>query len=299
MTPSVASVFFLTGVLALFAVPSTAAPATYDQRQDGKYNVHANLENFLIIVATGGHHNLLNDLVVQAVDLQDLTSRAKGESKASAVPLAGEETAQEHRPNQKPSATVVYETEDVKIGKEPYRVEIVHIEKDRSSEEVPRAKALAEEAEPAAEDKPEEEEPVAEPADPKAELLAAVPNPVQRDEEPKHARSLWKDVTRKLAEVIEKEKDFLERRKKPEDVDKELRDEVPKNGKPGAALKKQLSKKEQESVYLTLREKNDVSLIEQKPEELKLLGGGIENCGPGRYRDGSGICQIDLSFNVD
>uniref|UniRef100_A0A6V7J3V6 Uncharacterized protein n=1 Tax=Bracon brevicornis TaxID=1563983 RepID=A0A6V7J3V6_9HYME len=36
--------------LTLIALASTA-PATYDQRQDGKLNVHAKLENLLILVA--------------------------------------------------------------------------------------------------------------------------------------------------------------------------------------------------------------------------------------------------------
>ncbi|XP_015111563.1 uncharacterized protein LOC107037505 [Diachasma alloeum] len=32
-----------------------------------------------------------------------------------------------------------------------------------------------------------------------------------------------------------------------------------------------------------------------KRDELKLIGDAIENCGPGRYRDGVGICRADDS----
>lgn len=66
----------------------------------------------------------------------------------------------------------------------------------------------------------------------------------------------------------------------------------------GTLLKEQLLQKEEDDVALpsTDADKNDVaSFSEKKRQELTLLGDGIENCGPGRHRDASGICQSDES----
>jgi hypothetical protein len=40
----------------------------------------------------------------------------------------------------------------------------------------------------------------------------------------------------------------------------------------------------------------ETTLEPKKSTESKLLGGGIENCGPGRFRDRFGICQFDGSL---
>ncbi|KYN29258.1 PREDICTED: uncharacterized protein LOC108766230 [Trachymyrmex cornetzi] len=65
-------------------------------------------------------------------------------------------------------------------------------------------------------------------------------------------------------------------------------------GKP--SLKKQLSGEEDVALSSSNAEKNDVSpLAEEKQQELRLLGDGVENCGPGRHRDAFGVCQFDES----
>ncbi|KYM99718.1 PREDICTED: uncharacterized protein LOC108776460 [Cyphomyrmex costatus] len=65
-------------------------------------------------------------------------------------------------------------------------------------------------------------------------------------------------------------------------------------GRPGMSLKKQLPG--DVALSSSNAEKTDVSpLTKEKQQELKLLGDGVENCGPGRHRDASGICQFDDS----
>ncbi|XP_011159424.1 uncharacterized protein LOC105195623 [Solenopsis invicta] len=64
------------------------------------------------------------------------------------------------------------------------------------------------------------------------------------------------------------------------------------------SLKKQLPQREENVASQSSEsvDKNDVSLVaEEKQQELRLLGDSIENCGPGRHRDASGICQSDGS----
>lgn len=46
----------------------------------------------------------------------------------------------------------------------------------------------------------------------------------------------------------------------------------------------------------TLESEKSTKKIFERNTESKLLGDGIENCGPGRHRDSFGICQIDSSF---
>ncbi|XP_044015410.1 uncharacterized protein LOC122857352 [Aphidius gifuensis] len=45
--------------------------------------------------------------------------------------------------------------------------------------------------------------------------------------------------------------------------------------------------------YKTLR---NIKYDNKKINEMKLIGDGIENCGPGRFRDRFGICQYDGSL---
>ncbi|CAL1675372.1 unnamed protein product [Lasius platythorax] len=73
------------------------------------------------------------------------------------------------------------------------------------------------------------------------------------------------------------------------------------SGRLGTSLKKQLLRREEDvALPLSNADKNDVApLSEDKQQnELKLLGDGIENCGPGRHRDASGICQFDESASA-
>ncbi|XP_015602245.1 uncharacterized protein LOC107271130 isoform X2 [Cephus cinctus] len=211
-------------MLALILVSSTlvvainSAPITYDQRQDGSLNVHAKLDNILVVFATSS--GALMDLATQALTLQPFGSR---EDKDDAVSLT-------------------YKPDEITLenNKEPYRVEIVGIQKNDRKEE-------------------------------------------------KEANQDNKDHTVPEENTERKSRNVLWSR---------LND--PEDNKRGMSLKKELSSKE----IHTIREDsgksgehNEVEHAVHKHQELKLLGGAIENCGPGRYRNSYGICQFEESVN--
>lgn len=83
----------------------THCKSVYDQRQDGRLNVHAQLENIMIVIATPGDKgptSLFNDIASQILELRGLTSRNKQ------VSIADEEILEE--------------------GKDPLSVKILRIE---------------------------------------------------------------------------------------------------------------------------------------------------------------------------
>ncbi|XP_043471928.1 uncharacterized protein LOC122504760 [Leptopilina heterotoma] len=83
----------------------THCKSVYDQRQDGRLNVHAQLENIMIVIATPGDKgptSLFNDIASQILELRGLTSRNKQ------VSIADEEILEE--------------------GKDPLNVKILRIE---------------------------------------------------------------------------------------------------------------------------------------------------------------------------
>nr|XP_003707454.2 PREDICTED: uncharacterized protein LOC100881220 [Megachile rotundata] len=244
-------------LLRSFVSHVSAAPATYDQRQSGDFNVDAKFENFLIIVATSGTSSLFNNLATQALELNDLISRSK-------------------QSQEKSSETMIYETEDANSGKEPYHVEIVHIDKgdDKSEKDVPKEKIKTENSE-------------------RTDLVA------DDEKGAKRARSLFKSEKYEHTDRSMKEnKKPIERRNShvknlEQSDDLPVKEETLKAARPGISLKKQLSKSEEESAPLVSEERNELG---HNYQELILLGDGIENCGPGRYRDKLGICQKDKSF---
>lgn len=217
---------------------SDAVPTRYDQRQDGKTNIDAKLENFLLLIAIPSDLNLLNSL--PSIDLVSL----KNEAKSSEVSLSTE-------------TPVVYETEAESHGRAPYHVDIIHIEKDQTG----------------------------------------VKNADEESKTEKQAKSFWRREGRKI-EGLEKEKEKMSNEM---EVFDEFKDSYEKNGfkrkKSGTILKEILIKKGSQEISSLPSERNVEDEIGDKPQELKLLGGGIENCGPGRYRDKAGICQIDKNFN--
>lgn len=63
-------VLFLLGVTILTLGGSSAAPRRYDQRQEGDFNVHAHLENFLLVVAVPSSNDVFSELALQALELK-------------------------------------------------------------------------------------------------------------------------------------------------------------------------------------------------------------------------------------
>ncbi|XP_017757424.1 PREDICTED: uncharacterized protein LOC108548813 [Eufriesea mexicana] len=279
----VACLILLSGILSESFIPQVnAAPAIYDQRQTGDFNVDTKFENFLVIVATSGSSGLFSNLASQALELNELISqRSKQQSR------------------EKPSETMIYETEDADGGREPYHVEIVHIEKEGDStarskhpDKLPGAKS-SEKIELGTLSKDNE----------KTNSQQTVDSVLSIDSKEvlKKTRSLWKGEGQR--DLID---DSIEPNKRSTDIrnssvenldhsdDLPVKEEALKATRPGISLKKQLSKKEEEDEPSISEERNELG---GKYQELVLLGGGIENCGPGRYRDKLGICQHDKNFN--
>ncbi|XP_031833838.2 uncharacterized protein LOC116427529 [Nomia melanderi] len=274
------SLFLLSGILfGLFIGRIEAAPASYDQRQTGELNVDAKLDNFLIVVANTFNEGLLEKLASQAaLQLSLLTARRSNAAKQGPG---------------KPLEATVYETEDKEEGREPYHVEIVHIEKDgddtrRKYPPPVLAVDYFEDGQGKVTEKAGQKTSTDEP-DPQVSIN-------DKNVE-KRSRSVWgNQKNRRL--IGERSKGVLHVDSSEENLaqaDDLVAREVSKAARPGISLKKQLSKKEEE-LSLVSEERNELS---NKSDELVLLGGGVENCGPGRYRDKSGICQEDKAFYKD
>ncbi|XP_017790797.1 PREDICTED: uncharacterized protein LOC108572962 [Habropoda laboriosa] len=260
-----------------------AAPATYDQRQSGDFNVDARFDNFFVVVATSDNTGLLGNLAGQVLGWNELT-----------LPQRSKQQTRE-----KPSETMVYETEDADGGREPYHVEIVRIEKDGDHSDKSKhvdQPAVAKTGEgidlkTSAKDVENSEK-----------LLQQTPDTevvIDDKKAVKKTRSLWKSEGGRVlidgplkankGHVIDVSKLQVENFDHPDVLP--VKEETSKATRPGISLKKQLSKKEEESMSA---ERNELG---SKYQELVLIGGGIENCGPGRYRDKIGVCQTDKNFD--
>ncbi|CAK9808565.1 hypothetical protein ANTPLA_LOCUS5824 [Anthophora plagiata] len=273
----------LPGILLDTLIPHIiAAPATYDQRQNGDFNIDAKFDNFLVVVATSGSTGLFSNLAGQALELNELISQRN-----------------KQQTREKPSETMVYETEDADGGREPYHVEIVRIEKDGDN----------------ADKSKHGDQPTDVKAGEKIDLGMSSKNGensekllqqtsdteviIDDKKTTKKTRSLWKSegggilidglIKGNKGHVTDVRKSQVENFYHPDVLP--VKEETSKATRPGISLKKQLSKKEEESMSA---ERNELG---NKYQELVLIGGGIENCGPGRYRDKLGVCQTDKNFD--
>lgn len=257
---------------------SDAAPTSYDQSQTGKFNLDAKLDNFFIVFFDTINSDLLNKLALQALQFRSVASRHN---------VAPEETSE------KPLEATIYETGDEHGGRDPYHVEIVRIEKE--GEAGPKSKD------------PEELGTVELNSGAKVEQGAA-PKGLEGGSSPevtidgkkpgKRARSLWRNEdSHRVVHGPGRGSKQLGAEDSMKNLDQSddlaVKEEASKATKPGMSLKKQLSKKQEEDLSMS-EERNELGT---KSDELVLLGYGIENCGPGRYRDQTGICQNDKEFN--
>ncbi|XP_006613672.1 uncharacterized protein LOC102678927 [Apis dorsata] len=269
-------VILLSGILSKSFLQVNAAPATYDQRQNGDFNVDAKFDNFLIVVATSGNGLFFRNLASQMLEMNEL------------IPQYSKQQISE-----KPSETLVYETENADGGRGPYHVEIVHIEKEGDKDkhpELPDAKNSE-----------------------KIELLKGTKNSetilqettnseilIDSKKAIKKTKQISNDTELHLiidSSMKENKRSANARNLQVENFDRSddlpVKEDISKATKPGISLKKQLSKEEEEDIPLISEERNE---LDNKRQELVLLGGGIENCGPGRYRDKFGICQNDKNY---
>ncbi|XP_066586966.1 uncharacterized protein [Prorops nasuta] len=247
---------FCTVLIAIFSV-GQAIPVTYDQRQEGTFNWVSDFKNILFVVAPpiNTHTDIVHEIVNQALELKNLASSRHANSQPEV------ENDHDHLVRNPALAE--------RKNNEPYRVEIVHIGKDEDTKE-PKLEIIEES---------------------NKNRMKIIPSvSVLKDPEVKSRDSatIKPEVdVKKLDIEIEKKKSNKEnisvvvhRQKRG---DRSLWRNTNEQYKLGSSLKKELSRG-------NLAKKKDSEF-----HELKLIGDGIENCGPGRHRDSAGICQPDSS----
>jgi hypothetical protein len=257
-------ILFFFGAAFLMLVEVNGAPTRYDQRQEGDFNLHAHLQNFLFVVAIPGNNELLSDLALQALEFKQQLSRSSSSKKQESIKAD-------------------------EIGDEkPYILEVIRISENDSDKEISSRKD-----EEASNVSNLRSMSINDTRNEGEENIERVAKNVKDFEFPKNREvpailGYFVD-TRKMPESKTEDggraRNVLENIKNP-DIELE---------KPGT--KKLLFQKREEDIApLSNIYKNDMRLItEKKQQELKLLGDAIENCGPGRRRDAAGICQFDES----
>lgn len=258
--------FFLSTAFFAFA-EVRAAPTRYDQRQDGDFNLHGQLDNFLFVAVFPSKNTpLLSEITWD--DVEHGISTILSRSKEQGLIKSGEEVHQD----------------------EPHTVEIVQINENRPGKESSVRKAEGD-----AETSNVSDQQPTSIGDGQAEKAERVARNVKNFEFPKS-----REVPTIPGYFVDVRKMF-----RPKTGDSGRARNVVGNVwhldvepvRPGTSLKKQLPRRGGEDVAPSSNaDKNDVpSFAEEKQQELRLLGDGIENCGPGRRRDASGVCQFDGS----
>lgn len=258
--------FFL-GTTFFTLVKVDAAPARYDQRQEGDFNLHAKLENLLFIIFIPSNNDVLSDLALQALEFNQLGSRSKEQE--SSIKSDEEIYAEPHslgivqinqnNTNQGSSVQETVgnrETANILNQQTIFSINNEHIKLPTSDRAAKNVKAFELPKKPAI----------------MAYFVDARKILESKNEDDGRARNVVENVWNSDVES-------------------------------GKSLKKQLLlRREEEDVALpsSNTDKNDVApLSEDKQQnELILLGDGIENCGPERHRDASGICQFDESASA-
>ncbi|XP_012541172.1 uncharacterized protein LOC105839421 [Monomorium pharaonis] len=258
------TLFFLGVAFTAFA-EIRAVPARYDQRQTGDFNLAAKLENLLFVVVFPSNTDKFGDLASTALEAAALLGRSKEGS------IKSDEAVRQEEPYSVEIISVNHLDKENSVRKVEGNVETSNVSDQRSTF-VENKKA--EKAERIARNVKNFDFPKS------REALPIVPGyfvNVRKTSGPKTGNDgrAWTVV---------------ENAWYPDDEAEQL----------GMPLRKQLPqerKKNIASLPSSSADKNDVSpsFAEEKHDELILLGGGIENCGPGGRRDASGICQFDGS----
>lgn len=249
------------------------APTRYDQRQEGDFNLHAKLENLLFVVAIPNNNDLLADLALQALEFKQLASRSSLLTEQESI-KSDEETR----------------------GVEPYPVEIIQINENHSNKGSSVQKTEGQNKETTNVSNQQTIFSISNEQDKLGGSSERVAKNVKAFEFPKSREEpaiigYFVDMRKMFGSKIEDEgrvRNVVENVSHP-DIE---------SRRPGTILRKQLLRREDDVALPPSNiDKNDVtSLSENKRrDELVLLGDGIENCGPGRYRDSAGLCQDDES----
>jgi hypothetical protein len=98
---------------------------TYDQRQEGEYNIRADLQNFVILVVPSTKSSglsLLDILTRSAIRSQAKNALKKQQQQFAAVPIATEEVRADDQPTKATNAQVQFD--QFIEGRTPYKVDI-------------------------------------------------------------------------------------------------------------------------------------------------------------------------------
>lgn len=275
-------VLFFLGMILFVMLEANAAPISYyDQRQDGQYNVHAKLDNFLFLIAVPSNKNLLTEFASQALELkQRLASRSS-------------DLSEEHELDA--TSSITYKSDDENRSKEPYSLEIIRIKENHPDKGKERS---AEEEEEDTETLKITDQPIA--------IVITDEQSQNIDKRGKSLRNLQYVKSQEIPTVLGY---LVDMRKMVESNDRarnvigniwNLDLDARKSGtfSKGQLFLQQNTKRGEieEHIASSLNtEKNDVASSSSSAEETTLLDDGSENCGPEGYRDTSGVCQFGKS----
>lgn len=282
-----ARVLLCLGATFLTLAGISAAPRRYDQRQQGELNVHAQLENLLFVITIPSNNDVLSELALQALDLKqhlDTSGRVGIQPSSS----------KDHESNAWPSTTFKEPNEEIR-GEEIYitTAETVQTNEDRPDQKDPSQQSAGgkdvsdtssqqQQATTAASTggKAREE---------KAESVARVAKSVSFEPTKIHRMPVI------LGYLVDTRQDLgskVEDSGRARNVVGNVWNPDVELGRPGILMKKQLFRR---GLYEEDVDKKEATLVGGEQQELRLLGDAIENCGPGRRRDASGVCVFDES----
>lgn len=275
-------VLFCLGATFLTIAEVSAAPRRYDQRQEGEFNVHAQLENFLFVVAIPSNHNdILSELALQALELKQHLGASGG--------IISSASSKDHE-----SDATFNESNDEVRGEEIY-ITSTTAETVQPSENKKDPSQSAEEKNVS--DTPSQ--PAAATSSGEKVLKEKVEGVARaaRDFEPAKSHEM-PVILGYLVDTRRTLSSKMEDGGRARNVVGNVWNPDVEPGRPGTSMKKQLFRRDLDDEDISpssAANEKDATLVGGEQQELRLLGDGIENCGPGRRRDASGICVFDES----
>lgn len=276
-------VLFFLGVTFLALGGTNAAPRRYDQRQEGEFNVHAQLENFLFVVAIPSNNDVLSELALQALELK----QHLGSSGGIIPPLPSKDHELDATFSESNDEEIYITTTDA-----------VQISEDRSDKKDPPQNTGEENTEVSSTSSQQQQATTAS-TDEKMRREKAE-NVVRTA---KSAKNFKPTKSREMPMILGYLVDprtlgfEMEEGGRARNVIRNIWNSE-ESDRPDTSMKKQLFRRglgEQDITLSPNTNENNAMFVGEKQQELRLLGDGIENCGPGRRRDASGLCEFDES----
>lgn len=256
----------------------SAAPRKYDQRQEGEFNVHAHLENFLFVVAIPSNNDVLSELALQALELKQHLGSSGG-----IIPLS---SSKDHESDA--TLSTFNESNDEEIYITSTTTETVQVNEDHPDKNDPPHNTGEKNVEISGTSS--QQQTTASSTDEKTRE--------EKTEDVARAAKSFEPIKNRempmiLGYLVEPRTlgSEMQNGGRIRNVIRDIWNLEQSSGRSNTLIKKQLFRRgvdEQDNV-------SDATLIGAKQQELRLLGDGVENCGPGRRRDASGVCKFDES----